>query len=173
MIEYGITTSTAAVWFHVCPLDAAAYFYARTRMLKILPTLREVEIPSARGRLCRLFGNRVCDGGFIYRADLEPDWFDGWSAAASDTAAGDLAERVFEISVTHRRFQIPAKATRFNERAEQFTGKDFEVTPLAPSLTVEVKADFVGGEWGSGNLFVQTHELHHKHGERNAHREVA
>ncbi len=41
-----------------------------------------------------------------------------------------------------------------------------------PTL-IEVKADIAGGIWGTGNLFVQTHEGGHKHGQRNGHREAA
>lgn len=170
MIEYGITTSQAIVWFHVCPLDCSAYFYGRQAMLKLLPSLPEKEITSSRGRLCKLNGNRVVDGGFIYDIELPLKWIEGWRDAASDREAGAMAERIFEQCVGKRLFQMPATARRLETRAEQFTGRDYELSPIFPSFSVEVKADFAGGEWGTGNLFVQTHELHHKHSGRNAHR---
>lgn len=170
MIEYGITTSQATVWFHVCPLDCSAYFYGRQAMLKILPSLPEKEIASARGRLCKLNGNRTCDGGFIYDIELPLKWIGGWRDVVTDRAAGEMAERVFEQCVRARLFQLPAAAKRLETKAEQYTGRDYELAPIFPTLSVEVKADFKGGERGAGNLFVQTHEMHHKHGERNAHR---
>lgn len=170
MIEYGITTSKALVWFHVCPLDVSAYFYGRRAMLEILPTLPEVTIASSRGRLCRLDGRRTCDGGFIYDIDLPLKWIDGWRDVKTDNEAGALAERIFEQCVRSRLFQMPATATRYETREEQFTGRDYQIEPIFPKFSVEVKADFRGGHWGTKNLFVQTHELHHKHGERNAHR---
>ena len=173
MIEYGITTSKAEIWFHVCPNDVAAYWYARSRMVELLPRLPERKIVSAAGRLCRLFGNRTCDGGFIHAIELPLPWVAGWQSLSSDAAAGELAERVFEQCVEKRLFQIPARAARLNTRAEQLTGRDYVVRPVREQLAVEVKADFVGGEWGSGNLFIQTHELHHQPSRRNAHREVA
>lgn len=170
MIEYGITTSKAGVWFHVCPLDCSAYYYSRTRMTAILPTLPEVTITSATGRLCKLNGRRVVDGGFIHDIDLPLKWIDGWRDCEADTDAGEMAERIFKQCVDARLFQIPAKATFLLDINDQYTGRDFLVKPLVGELSVEVKADFRGGEWGTGNLFVQTRELHHKHGERNAHR---
>jgi len=170
MKEYGITTSRAAVWFHVCPLDCAAYYYGRRAMQKILNHLPEREIASARGRLCKLVGNRVCDGGFIYDIDLPLRWIEGWQDARTDSDVGAFAERIFEQCVETRLFQLPAVFRRLESRTEQFTGRDYELSPKHARLSVEVKADFVGGEWGTGNLFVQTHEFHHQHEKRNGHR---
>lgn len=173
MKEYGITTSQAQIWFHVCPLDVAAYWYPRNRMAELLPKLQERAIATAKGRLCRLYGNRTCDGGFIRTIELPLPWVAGWDSLGSDRDAGEMAERVFEQCVEHRLFQMPLTAFRLNTREEQFTGRDYVVRPIREQFAVEVKADFVGGEFGSGSLFIQTHELYHQHGQRNAHREVA
>lgn len=170
MKEYGITTSQALVWFHVCPLDCAAYYYGREAMLKILDSLPEREIASAKGRLCKLNGRRTVDGGFIYRIEIPLKWMDGWQACKTDGEAGEFAEYIFENCVMDRLFQMPARAQRFDTKEEQYKGQDYRIVPMWPAFSVEVKADFVGGEWGTGNLFVQTHELHHRHGERNAHK---
>lgn len=141
-------------------------------MVQILDSLPEREIVSAKGRVCRLKTNRVCDGGFIYDISLPYQWVEGWDDLESDSAAGEFAERIFEQCVDSRLFQIPAKARRLNTKAEQYTGRDYVVQPMAASLSVEVKADFVGGEWGTGNLFVQTHEYRHQWAGRNTHRQA-
>ena len=159
MREYGITTSIAAVWVHVCPLDAALYYYSRLRMLAILPKLKQREIATAIGVLCPLYGNRACDGGFIEHIDPPWEWWKdyNWEAITKDEA-GAHAENLFMRCVERRLFKIPAKATRYETRQEQYSGRDFKITPAFASFDVEVKADMIGGEWGTKNLFVQTHE---------------
>jgi hypothetical protein len=64
----------------------------------------------------------------------------------------------------------PVRLTRYEEVEDQRNGVDFK---CEAKYDVETKADVPGGVWGTGNLFVQTHELHHQHGERNGHRKAA
>lgn len=170
MIEYGIGTSEARIWLHVCPHDMCIYWYSRARMLEVMTKYQHVKIKSAQGHLVRLSGNRVCDGGFIFDAGIKSEWVAGWRDLDSDSEAGAIAERVFEQCVKSARFAVPARATRYDAKEDQFKGKDYRVTPFIDSFDVEVKADFVGGEWGSGNLFIQTHELRHDWAGRNSHR---
>ncbi len=175
MKEYGITTSQAHVWVHVCPKDLAIYWYLRKRMVERLSVLPERVIASAKGRLCRLFGNRKVDGGFIYAVDLPVAWWAerDWYGASSDREVGQWAEDIFRRAVQEGFIGIPACCERYDDAADQFTGRDFRLIPALQNPDYEIKADVAGGEWGSGNLFIQTHELHHQHGQRNAHREVA
>lgn len=174
MIEYGITTSKAHVWVHVCPLDARLYWYQRRVMLPLLPKFPTREIPTARGHLARLIGNRVCDGGVIREVERDDVWFRqwAWKQAETDGDAGAMAEAMFAQVVAEHGFPFPLTAERYEERADQYQGKDFRLTPKLAAIDVEVKADFVGGEWGTGNLFIQTHELRHQHGARHAHWEA-
>jgi len=157
--EYGITTSIAAVWAHVCPLDAEIYYYSRARMLRILPRLKTREIDTAIGALCPLAGNRDCDGGFIESICPPVEWWRqyDWKRGTKDEV-GAFAEALFVRCVDARLFRVPTKAVRYETKEEQYRGRDFRVTPAMSGFDVEVKADVVGGEWGTGNLFVQTHE---------------
>jgi len=172
MIEYGITTSKAHVWVHVCPKDARLYWYQRKQMIPLLPKFPEREIISARGRLVRLIGNRVCDGGIVREIERPDPWFRAWNwkDAESDSEVGAMAEAMFEAVICEHGFPFPLTAERYETREEQYQGKDYKITPKLSALDIEIKADFVGGEWGTGNLFVQTHELKHQHGARHAHR---
>lgn len=172
MIEYGIKTSKAHVWVHVCPLDACFYFYSRARMVVVLDRFPEAVIASARGRLVRLHGNRDCDGGFIRSIERPYGWFNafGWKDAASDCDVGEIAERMFQTLINEQGFPFPIQAHKYAALDDQYQGKDFRVTPRMSHFDVEVKADIRGGEWGTGNLFVQTHEGGHQWAGRNAHK---
>lgn len=174
MIEYGITTSKAHVWVHVCPEDARLYWYQRRLMLPVLARCPTREIPTARGHLVRLIGNRAVDGGVIQEIERDDAWFRqwDWKQAETDGAAGAMAEDMFSRVVAEHGFPFPLGLQRYDQIADQYQGKDFCLRPKIAALDVEVKADFVGGEWGTGNLFVQTHELRHQHGARHAHREA-
>jgi hypothetical protein len=171
MVEYGITTSEAFIWAHVCHLDASIYWYLRADMLVVLERYPPVEIRSARGHKVRLHGN-VFPQGFIHDAELGYEFFKRWKwiEAASDREAGAWAEECFAVAVRERRLTLPMRATRYDNVEDQRKGKDFR---CEGKYDVETKADVPGGVWGTGNLFVQTHELHHQHGERNGHRKAA
>ena len=174
MIEYGVHTSQAHIWVHVCPKDASFYWYSRKQMSALCGKFRHVEIKSAKGHLVPLNGNRDCDGGIIKDVGRTYKWFSEfqWINADTDSKAGAIAERMFEQLIAEFAFPIPAKAIRYDEREDQFCGKDYRLTPLISEPDIEIKGDFEGGEWGTGNLFVQTHEYRHAHGERHAHRVV-
>lgn len=169
MVEYGITTSKAFLWAHVCPLDASIYWYRREEMLALIERSPSVEIKSARGRLVAIHGN-VFPAGNIHDSDLGYDFFDRWpwDSAKSDKDVGAFAEQCFSVAVRERRLTLPVHLDRYNSVGEQYQGKDFR---CRTNYDVEIKADIPGGVWGTGNLFVQTHELHHQHHTRNAHRE--
>ena len=96
MLEYGITTSEAFIWAHVCPLDASIYWYKRTDMLSILSTSPAVEIASAKGHLVRIHTHRF-PSSCIHDADLGYDFFDRWpwESAKSDSEIGEFAELCF------------------------------------------------------------------------------
>jgi len=170
MVEYGITTSKAFLWAHVCPLDASIYWYKREDMLTVITNSTSIEIPTARGHLVSIHANRF-PKGCIHDADLGYDFFDRWSweTAVSDDEVGAFAEECFSVAVQQRRMMLPVGLKRYEKIEEQREGKDFQ---CRANYDVEIKADIRGGIWGTGNLFVQTHELHHQHQERNAHLEV-
>lgn len=184
MIEYGITTSKAHYWCHVCPLDAMFYVYSRREMLERLPGLQEKAIRSAIGRLVPIIkaGDWLrCNGGIIDQFDAGYEFFGRWqwATAASDRAVGAMAEEAFQAACREHLLCLPIRARRLNAKADQVTGRDYECDLGAPSVSVEVKGDIKGGAWGTGNLFVQTHEGTHRDGDRhdfngrNAHRHEA
>lgn len=173
MVEYGIRTSEAFIWAHVCPLDASIYWYQRTHMLEVLPRCTIVEIRSARGHLVPLKEHRISwikpAVGFIHDCELGYEFFKQWewTRATDDRQVGEFAEECFALAVKKKRLTLPVNASRVEVLDEQFKGKDFE---CRAKYAVEVKADIPGGLWGTGNLFVQTAELAHQHGRRNGHR---
>lgn len=169
MVEYGITTSKAFIWAHICSLDASIYWYRRDEMLEVLKRYPIAEIQSARGHLIKLHEN-FFPNGCIHDADLGYEFFKQWrwKEAASDDQAGDWAEQCFAMAVRERRLNLPVRLTRYEKVEEQREGKDFQ---CRADYDVEIKADLPGGVWGTGNLFVQTHELHHQHEGRNVHRD--
>jgi hypothetical protein len=171
MVEYGITTSKAFIWAHICPLDASIYWYRREEMLAVLDKYTAVEIKSARGHLVKLHGN-VFPKGFVHDAELGYEFFKRWkwNDADSDIEVGAWAEECFAVAVRERRLTLPVRLTRYEAVEDQRNGVDFK---CEAKYDVETKADVPGGVWGTGNLFVQTHELHHQHGERNGHRKAA
>lgn len=174
MIEYGITTSKAHVWAHVCPLDADIYFYSRKKMLALMTNYPQVEIVSAKGHLVKILPNEKQKGGIIDVIDVPWQW---WrevdiEGAPNDEEAGKRAEQIFHKCVDSGLFSIPCRANFYTELQDQFTGRDFSVVPLMPQVDVEVKLDAPGGLYGTGNLFVQTHEYKHEHSARNAHKTI-
>jgi hypothetical protein len=175
LVEYGITTSRAHYWVHVCPDDSALYTYPRKRMLALMAKYETKTIASARGHVVPILQNLVHNGGIIWPCDLPFDWFKqfGFSAAASDHDVGKIAERCFKTAVSDGFFRLPVAVEFAEEIQDQYQGFDFRARLHANPALIEVKADIVGGVWGSGNLFVQTHEGGHKHAERNGHRAAA
>lgn len=173
MVEYGIRTSEAFIWAHVCPLDASIYWYQRTQMLEVLKRCSIVEIRSARGHLVPLKEHRISwikpAVGFIHDCELGYDFFKQWewTRAVDDREIGAFAEECFAQALRAKRLTLPVNAKKVVDISEQFQGKDFE---CRASYAVEVKADVPGGVWGTGNLFVQTHEFRHQYEERNGHR---
>lgn len=172
MFKRGIGTQNAHIWAHVCPLDASIYWYETKRMRELLPKLRAVEIPSAKGALCPILPNLIENRGFIHAVFLGGQWMRRWEwrRAASDAEAGEIAESMFEVAARERKMLFPMNTFPIVDFKRQCEDGDFDCCADYP---VEVKADFAGGLWGTGNLFVQTHEQGHKHGARHAHREVA
>ena len=173
MIEYGVTTSKAHYWVHVCPLDASLYCYGRRRMAADLERFERREIRSAIGHLVPVIPNLISNGGLLRAYDYDYPLFKrwDWQGAKSDRALGAMAEALFENLCSSGQFALPVRAERYDEQGDQFQGKDFACSLGAPRVDVEVKADVQGGIWGTGNLFVQTHELHHRATERLSHRQ--
>lgn len=165
LFEYGITTSNADVWIHVCPNDLALYWYRRLIMVREAAGGRyqEREIVSARGYLVPV------GEWFIQRIEVPQAMMlrYGWQEAPSDAKIGRYAEHLvrdcFSVGIMPGFHDLHF----LSNKREQQRGVDFEVRPRG--YEVEVKADIRGGRAGTGNLFVQTHELHHHHGKRNAH----
>lgn len=179
MIRYGVTTSKAHYWAHVCPLDGAIYYYPRRRVLDILDTLRECTIRSAVGRLLPIRTNLFVNGGIVRCAEVGYPFMARWEwdRASSDLEVGAMAEECFTAACKDGLFLLPVRMrSRYDARAEQFKGKDFACDLGAPFVDVEVKADIPGGAWGTGNLFVQTSEGtsvdgdKHDYASRNGHR---
>jgi hypothetical protein len=174
MREYGIFTSEAHYWLHVCPLDASFYMYPRKPMATLLherefPTM---QIKSAIGYLVDIRSNLRANGGIIRPLDLDYAFFGrwDWKAAESDEHLGRMAEDCFSTAVRVGLFTLPVRASFYTSRADQFKGKDFACTLAATPTDIEVKPDTPGGIWGTGNLCVQTHEGGHDHARRHAHR---
>lgn len=178
LLEYGITTSQADVWAHVCPLDGDIYYYSRKRMLKLIDKCKKVSIPTAEGRIVPIIKNEKARGGIIHVIDVPWQWWEYEKLSAkdeipNDRIAGQRAESLFNRCVIDGLFTIPCAASFYTEQSDQFRGIDFKVFPKASSIDVEVKFDGAGGLYGSGNLFVQTNEKDHKPLERNAHYDQA
>lgn len=172
MFEYGITTSAAFIWAHVCPLDLSIYWYQRSKMLEILGWHNRVEIPSARGVLIPIRQHLMLKtskrSGFIHECELGPEFFHqwDWSGASNDREVGAFAEQCFSEAVRQRLLLLPVALKKVSSVEEQFKGQDFE---CKANYAIEVKADIRGGIWGTGNLFVQTHEQGHRSLGRNEH----
>lgn len=141
-------------------------------MLRRLKSYPEREIVSARGRLIPILGSLKSNGGFLESEMLGDDLFRrwDWKNATSDCDVGAYAEELVEAACAARLLRFPVRAVRYEDIVEQRKGKDFR---LSVAFDLEVKADVVGGIWGTGNLFVQTHEYKHQHADRNAHKEDA
>lgn len=180
MIEYGVETSEAHYWLHVCPLDASFYFYSRQRMVKILSHFKEVRIKSAIGRLVPVIKNKTCNAGILHTCDLQYEFMNqwSWSSAPSDKAIGQWAEECFELACKKGLFRLPIVIDRYDDRRDQFKGKDYACKLPRPIIDVEIKGDILGGIWGTGNLFVQTSEGDkisgdkHQFNSRHAHKDA-
>lgn len=180
MKEYGVQTSKAHYWAHVCPIDAMIYWYPRRRMVDALDNFREAKIRSAIGRVVPIVRNLAVNGGCIRYTELGYPYFERWdfASAPTDREAGALAEDLFSTACVEGLFLLPVRVCkRYDAYAEQIQGKDFECDLGRPgSVDIEVKFDGPGGTWGTGNLFVQTHEGTRRDGdqhdvtERNGHR---
>ena len=172
MKEYGITTSEAHYWLHVCHLDAMFYWYPRARMQQQLSRFDKCTIRSAIGHIVPIHPNLRSNGGIIHSVvpgfEFFAEW--DWNSAESDKAVGKMAEACFAKFVREHQFFLPVKIKRFYESTEdQYKGKDFEVSLGRPTVDIEVKGDARGGVWGTGNLFVQTHETGHDYNGRRSH----
>ncbi len=126
------------------------------------------EIRSARGRLVPIACNLFDVGGFIHEAYLGEKFFARWpwDYADTDCDVGEYAERLVAAACEELLLLFPVKLVRYDERPDQFKGKDFR---CSVAFDLEVKSDIPGGVRGTGNLFVQTHEYRHQHGGRNSH----
>jgi len=173
VIEYGITTSKAHVWAHLCPLDGCFYWYKRSRMVFVCEKYERKTIPTAMGHIVPVVKNLRANNGFIWYFGFPYEWLDSYdiSSADSDRTAGTETERLFEFCVKAGLFLVPLAVDRkYLELREQFDGKDYRCSFGNGFLDVEIKLDARGGRWGTGNLFVQTHELNHDHARRSGHR---
>jgi hypothetical protein len=176
MVEYGITTSKSFLWLHVCPKDASIYWYQVSKMRAAMLAYPQVEIASARGHIVKINDHRISwtkpGVGFIH--DCEPgfDFFKrwAWDTAENDRDVGAFAEECVELAMKAKLLTLPVRPVKVIKRDEQFDGRDFW---CGVDYSIEVKADVRGGVWGTGNLFVQTHELRHNYLERNGHRSSA
>jgi hypothetical protein len=175
LCEYGITTSVAHYWLHVCPDDASFYVYPRRKMLELMTRYQPKEIVSARGYVVPIRENLIYNGGIIRPLDFSYPWFKqfDFADAASDHDAGVLAESVVRAAADAGLLTLPVALEFAESVGDQFSGFDFRAELFKTPTLIEVKADVAGGIWGTGNLFVQTHERGHRHGERNGHREAA
>lgn len=172
MYEYGIRTSKAHFWVHVCAKDAGFYLYRRRDMVAKLHQFDEKVIATAIGRVVPVHANLVQNGGLLLPFWLTYEWFDAWdwAGAPSDDALGKFAEAAFLKATREKLIAFPAwEVTKHDDIAEQYQGRDFRVRVGSP-LHAEVKADYQGGQWGTGKLFVQTHEQNHRHRGRLLHR---
>lgn len=174
---YGITTSEAHYWIHVTPKDGGIYLYPRKWMAAIHERFQERVISSARGRLAPLPTILLVNGGRARFVDLGYERMDRYAfdTVASDRRAGDLAERCFVEAAADGLVCLPVIVQKKYETfAQQTRGMDYAVRLLGHD--VEIKADIAGGMWGTGNLFIQTHEGttadgdRHRFDERNGHR---
>lgn len=141
-------------------------------MAAALHRFEQKTIATASGRLVPVHRSLIQNGGMLSPYWLTYEWFDAWpwSSADSDRALGSFAEAAFVKAVKEQLIAFPAFDLRPHESlAQQFNGRDYQVHMGNP-LHVEVKADYQGGQWGTGNLFVQTHEQDHRHGGRLVHR---
>lgn len=160
MREHGITTSEAYWWVFVCPKDAAFYCLRTATANKMLSCLRKAEIPTAKGFLLPIVGNRTWEGGFIFANYAEEIWFRQWPwSGKTDADIGEMGEKCFQKACQIGIVRMPVSVGRFNTIEEQYKGKDFALSSLGAD--VEVKTDLPGGVWGTGNLFLQTHERQH------------
>ena len=163
MFEYGIEKSTAHLWAHICPLDATIYLYPRLNMLNVLKKYPVSTGKTFIGHLVTIRNNLKANDGFItgiefgYRELKKHKWEN-----ASEHEAGEIGENIFVSLVDSGIIRLPAKSSKFREKKDQYMGKDFVLTAKIPETIIEVKFDRPGGVWGTGNLFVQTHECHNK-----------
>lgn len=161
LVGYGIQTSKADYWVHVCPDINQFFYYNRARMLKLIEAkdFPRVDARSANGAItgrgylipihCGIVGV-VHPPITIIRAT---DW-----NSVTDAQAGILAEEAWAVAVELGYVPRPWLPEYFTTTAEQYEGKDFSISP-ARKFTVEVKCDRPLKQ--TGNLFVQIAEYKH------------
>ena len=166
MYHYGIEKSSAHYWVHVCPLDAGLFVYPRNKMVKVLSRYQDTKGETYIGKLVGIREHIKGNGGFITFIEMTYPLFKeyNWKMEhkyLSDkdlTELGRYGEDVFKRACDTGMFRLPGTAIPYSQIEDQYKGKDFLVKPLLDKTFVEVKVDRPGGIWGSGNLFVQTHE---------------
>ena len=162
MREYGITTSQADYWLHVCQKDASFYLYPRKQMLGLIKNFQKKEIPTAKGFIVPIIPNLRENGGIIRAYYLGPDFLRSWSwKADTDAGIGAMGEDCVRAASDAGDFMLPVSVGFYRDKADQYKGKDFFARLPKPEITIEIKTDLPGGIWGTGNLFVQTHESQH------------
>lgn len=171
MREYGITTSQAHYWIHVCPKDAAFYLYPKVKMLDVLSRFKAWNGPTSKGFLVPIIPNLRENNGIIRPYDFSTTGgykiFSQWTwKGKTDRKVGEMGEECFQWFAEAGEFCLPVHASFLSGKSLQYKGMDFYCQLLKPKVSIEVKADVKGGIWGSGNLFVQTHELQHKRGSK-------
>ena len=111
--------------------------------------------------------NLRCNEGIIRPYDFSPsggyEEFKKWTwEGSTDAEVGKMGEECVQYFAQLGELTLPISVGFYVEKADQFKGKDFYCKLLKPQMTIEIKTDVVGGIWGTGSLFVQTHESPHQ-----------
>lgn len=136
-------------------------------MLEIMTRFRVNEGPTFKGVLVPIIPNLRSNGGIIRPYDFSANGgyqvFNKWTwDGDTDAAVGEMGEQCLQHFAESGEFCLPVHVSFLNGKEHQYKGKDFYCQLPKPKVSIEVKTDVRGGVWGSGNLFVQTHESQHK-----------
>lgn len=164
LFEYGVHTSEADYWIHVCP-GAGIFYYLRS----IASERGEKGLLGAR-RQAKSANGKVTGEGYLVPIAGTP-WIAEWElpariwptsfdwTKATDRAAGMAAEGLIKYCLSLHEFPVGRRVEWVIGLREQFGGKDAIVSPPV-QLKIEVKCDRPAER--TGNLFIQTAEKHHQ-----------
>ncbi len=128
-------------------------------MKEAIGRYKRIEIPTAVGHAVPIVANLINNNGFIMPINIGYEWFKKYDwGRGTEEHKGKWAESIVMESIEQAGFLTPVSVSFLELREEQYQGKDLHIKPKAEIFSVEVKADVPGGIWGTGNLFVQTHE---------------
>jgi hypothetical protein len=131
-------------------------------MLEICVKFKIKEIPTAKGYLVPILKNLRENGGIIRRYFLGYEVFKRWTwKAKTDAGIGEMGEQCFDAVCKKGDFMLPVCVGFYDKKIDQYTGKDFYCSLPKEKISIEIKTDIPGGVWGTGNLFIQTHESQH------------